>query len=104
MSAPFHLVPVRGQAGSIRWGYRLAAQLGTWTLTPDRGTPEWPQPLRRILRAQVLDLDLLALRQSGLRLVVPRPRGALTWQILELTLDKDGRGLTALLGPFEKQE
>lgn len=103
MGASFHLVPVRGQTGSIRWNYRIAAQLGPWTLTPDRGTPDLPQPLRRILRAQVLDVDLLTLRQPGLRLVVPRPRGALTWQVLQVALDADGSALTALLGPYERQ-
>ena len=105
MSVGFHSVPIRGQAGAIRWGYRTAASLGAWTLTQDRGTPEQPQPLRRILRAAVLQVDPLALRQgrSGLRLVVPRPNGALTWPVLQVDVDADGRGLTALLGPYERQ-
>ena len=102
-AAPFHLVPIRGQSGAIRWGYRTAAVLGPWTLTQDRGTPEAPQPLRRILRAAVLPpVDALALRQPGLQMVVPRPKGALTWSVLSIALDADGNGLTAELGPFEK--
>jgi hypothetical protein len=103
MGVSLHLMPIRGQAGSIRWGYRVAAHLGPWTLTPDRGTPEMPAPLRRILRAAVLESDPMTLRQADLRMVVPRPKGALTWAVLELSLDADGRGLTALLGPYERQ-
>ena len=101
----FHSVPIRGQAGAIRWGYRTAAALGAWTLTQDRGTPEQPQPLRRILRASVVYVDPLALRQAAgaLQLVVPRPKGALTWSVLQVAIDADGRGLTALLGPYERQ-
>ena len=105
MSVGFHSIPIRGQAGAIRWGYRTAAALGAWTLTQDRGTPEQPQPMRRILRAAVLTSDPLALRQgqADLRLVVPRPKGALTWPVLQVALDADGRGLTAILGPYERQ-
>jgi hypothetical protein len=101
-----HSLPIRGQSGAIRWGYRTAAALGAWTLTQDRGTPDLPQPLRRILRAAVLQVDPLALRQgaAGLRLVIPRPKGALAWPVLQVAIDPDGRGLTALLGPYEKQE
>ena len=102
--SPFHLVPIRGSSGAIRWGYRTAAVLGPWTLTQDRGTPELPAPLQRILRAAVVPpVDPLALRQAGLQLVVPRPKGALTWSVLQIALDEDGRGLTALLGPYERQ-
>jgi len=98
------LIPT-GRGGAIRWGYRIAAPLGAWTVTPDRGTPEAPQPLRRILRAQVEGpVDTRALQQPGLRMVVPRPRGALTWAILELALDPSGGALTALLGPCERQD
>ena len=100
-----HALPIRGQAASIRWGYRTAARLGPWTLTTDRGTPEAPAPLRRILRAEVLELaDPLALRQAALRFVLMRPRGPCTWAILEVAIDADGRGLTALLGPYEQQQ
>jgi len=99
----FHLVPIRGQSGAIRWGYRTAALLGAWTLTQDRGTPEMPQPLQRILRAAVIPTaDPLMLRQAGLQLVIPRPKGALTWPVLQIVLDADGRGLTAILGPYER--
>lgn len=97
------LIPT-GSGGSICWGYRTGATLGRWTLTPDRGTPEAPQPLRRIFDAEVLEVrDRLALTQAGLELRVPRPRGALTWAVLELTIAADGRRLLALLGPCEKQ-
>ena len=98
------LVPT-GSGGSIRWGYRVALELGRWTITPDRGTPELPQPLRRILEAEVHAVrDRLALRQSELRMVVPRARGALTWAVLELALAADGRRVTALLGPYERSK
>jgi hypothetical protein len=100
----FHVVPIRGESGSIRGGYRTAAVLGAWTLTQDRGTPECPAPLTRVLRASVLQVvDALALRQADLRMVVPRPRGALTWAVLQVALDADGAALTALLGPQERQ-
>jgi hypothetical protein len=96
------LIPT-GSGGAIQWGYRTAAELGRWTLTPDRGTPETPAPLRRILEAEVLKVtDPLAIRQPGLALVLPRPRGALTWAVLELTLAADGRRLVAQLGPCVK--
>jgi len=60
--------------------------------------------VRRIFDAEVLELrDRLALTQAGLELRVPRPRGDLTWAVLELTIAADGRRLLALLGPCEKQ-
>lgn len=49
---------IRGKVAEIRWGYHLAARLGSWTL--DGG----------VLSATVLDVDTFRVSQSPLTVVI----------------------------------
>lgn len=93
---------VNGVSARVRWGYRSAAVLGKWTMTVDAPAPgELPRPVTRVLVAELLEHDALALGQSGLELVAPiadRPPDRWpTWPVLKVV--QNGRELRAELGP-----
>jgi hypothetical protein len=94
-----------GETAELRWGYRLAAALGAWTIEATHGTPSEPQPIRRELRARVLTAEPLALRQRPLTLVVPRPTTVWRWPVLEVVIVSGVAGelpnVMATLGPKE---
>jgi hypothetical protein len=74
---------IRGEAAVIRWGYRQAVALGSWTL--DDG----------VLTAQIVSVDTFRVSQSPLTLVI----GSVTKPITGLQIA--GGTLTARLGPQE---
>jgi hypothetical protein len=93
---------VNGVSARIRWGYRSAAVLGKWTLTVDAPAPgEPPRPVTRVLVAELVEYDTLALAQTGLELVAPvadRPADRWpTWPVVKVV--HNGRELRAELGP-----
>jgi hypothetical protein len=85
-------VTVRGQEGTIVWGYRTAAVIKSWTAYR---TPEgaWT------LRAVVTRADPYALRQTDLKFTAPRIGGFFCWPIRGVNLE--AQSLAAALGPPE---
>jgi len=93
---------ITGASARVRWSYRSAAVLGRWSISVDTPAPgEPPRPVRRVLVADLLEHDPLALSQQPLELVAPvadRPADRWpTWPVLSLV--HNGRELRAELGP-----
>jgi len=85
-------VTLRGQEGTIAWGYRTAAVCRSWTVqrTP-QGT--WA------LSAQLQRADAFQLRQRDLKFTAPRVGGFFCWPVIAVTLIDST--LAAQLGPPE---
>jgi hypothetical protein len=82
-----HSITIRGTGAAVKWGYHVAATLGSWTVTG------------RTLTASVLTSDTMAVSQRPLVFVVPRPKGEWRWDVDSLQI-ADGT-LTASLVPQE---
>jgi hypothetical protein len=86
-------VTLRGQEGTIAWGYHTAAVFRSWVVrrTPSGG---WS------LSAQLQRADAFQLRQRDLKFTAPRVGGFFCWPVVAVTLT-DGTNLSAQLGPPE---
>ena len=66
---------IRGQTGELRWGYRLAATLGAWTI--DSGH----------LTASVSSSNAFRVTQTPLTFDVVRPSGKRwSWKVADVTV------------------
>jgi hypothetical protein len=74
-------ITIRGATAEIRWGYHVAATLGSWTLTD------------HVVEASIVTLDTFRVSQSPLTWVVGSIRRPLEG------LQIAGGTLTARLGP-----
>jgi hypothetical protein len=93
----FRRLTVRGSAGELLFSYRIAAQLGAWTITKQ----EQPQGRARwILSAHVTRADAFQCRQRPLLFTAYRDKGRWCWPIE--TLDLVGDHLAAVLGQPEQ--
>jgi hypothetical protein len=92
-----------GQEARVAWGYHTAATLRDWQVTVDKGTPDEPKPVSRVLTATVVSRNPVAVTQRPLTLVVPRPGPAWRWPIGQLEITDDG-ALHATLGPKERSD
>jgi hypothetical protein len=85
-------VTVRGQEGTIVWGYHTAAVCRSWTATR---TPQGTWTMQATLQRA----DAFQLRQQPLQFTAPRKGGFFCWPILGVTLGD--KTLAATLGPPE---
>ena len=79
-----------GHAGEVRWGYQVAALVGTWTLTV--------QPTGTDLSAEVTSADTYRIEQPSLTFRVTRQNGR-RWEWPIESLLVAGGTLKARLGP-----
>jgi hypothetical protein len=86
-------VTITGPAAELKWSYRSAARLGSWSITGD-GTGGGT------LTAQTVSVDQFGVSQQPLTFVVPRPNG-LQWRWSVNGLQIAGSTLTASLRPQE---
>jgi hypothetical protein len=103
---------LRGGAGSVLWGYRTVAELGTWAvsralpkdqkrsrpdekLKPDKRSPGW------VLRARVTRVESFQIRQKPLYFTAKRNGGFWMFPILEPPTVEGGM-LRAKLGQPER--
>ena len=88
-----HTIEISGVNGEIKWGYVLAAEVGTWSISVDAtggeltGTVSSPP-------------NEFAASQQPLRFVAERPKVTWEWPIQTLQVI-DGR-VTARLGPIKE--
>lgn len=82
---------ITGPRGSIRWGYRPVASLGSWSFTGTRADGT--------VTAQLTDSDEMGLEQSPLVVVVPAGQAQWRWPVRELK--RDGLAVTITVGPME---
>ena len=68
-----------GHEGLLRWGYRTAAQLGSWRYTGagDSGT----------VTAQIVSSDEFCLEQAPLIAVMPMGRAVWRWAVTSLSIN-----------------
>jgi hypothetical protein len=88
---------IRGRAGAIRWGYRTAAAIETWTIA--RSQAERARGWQ--LTATLASVDAFSLRQTPLHFTAPRLGGLWHWPLLEAPQVRDG-SLTVRLGKPEQ--
>lgn len=81
---------VTGQAGELRWGYRPAATLASWSIAPNPSGGE-------LLTATIAKSDPFRVSQSPLTFEVSHPAGKWRWGITSLQIT--GATLTASLSP-----
>lgn len=81
---------MKGNGGSVKWGYRPVVSLGTWTLTMERGKTDGT------LTAQATDCDEVGVEQAPLVVVVPA--GQQTWRWPVRSLRRDGLTVTMTVG------
>lgn len=75
-----HSLRLRGQTGSLLWGYRTAATLGPWRI--QRQQERKGQPPQWTLSATVACVDPFQSRQRPLIFTAPRQRGWWCWPIV----------------------
>jgi hypothetical protein len=80
---------ITGQAGELRWGYRSAASLASWSIASDGNGGQ-------SLTAQIVSKDAFAVTQAPLTFRVPRQSGT-AWEWSVKTLQISGTTLTASL-------
>jgi hypothetical protein len=93
----FRKLAVRGQGGTLVWGYRTAAALRTWTITRDTDPKRGPWRLS----ASLARVDRFQIRQRPLIFTAPRLGGGTwCWPVLDIQVGTEA--LLARLGPPEQ--
>jgi hypothetical protein len=97
----FEAVTLRGVTGSILWGYRVAAELRSWTIYHHR--PDVHHDARWTLRATFARVNRFDLRQRPLVFTAPRPGLPMTcWPLHTASVQVGETQLQATLGPPER--
>jgi len=84
---------LRGNAGTIVWGYRTAVVVGPWSIAKHESSGEWR------LTGRLARVDAFTSRQKPLLFTYARAGGFAAWPVMDLQVGP--AALTARLGPPE---
>ena len=91
----FDALTIRGVAGSVLWGARVAVEVINWRITRIKAEGgAW------VLHATIARIDKFQARQAPLLFTAPRPQGFWAWPVDAIEIGETS--LRAYLGPPER--